>query len=212
MKVTIPEGDILTAITGIVNARLSDGVDDGTGTVHSVSVVIWRQGLGEYVASTALSVITHVDNVSVFPFGGETVTVFDISDIDAVVRAVAACAMRRTDDELDNRAEALAIANTTGPDRVELEAQIPATVAGSNLRRMIREVEATFVHDGIHEVGDGIDYVGEFKVECGARFFAGIKVTDDTDDITCPKCIALSWGRDGLPGFENRAEITSANR
>jgi hypothetical protein len=117
MDVTIRENDVLTAITGIANGILSDGVDDGTGTVHPISVVIWRiMGLPDHY-----SVIVHLDHISVAPYE-DILTKLDVTDLSAAAVEVAGIALRKADRVLDARQDAEAIEAATGKDRVELAA------------------------------------------------------------------------------------------
>lgn len=99
---SIARADILSALTGIVNANLIDGIADGDGTVHPASVVIWENmgGAPKLPGETALSVIVHVDGMSVAPFGGSTVYV-NLYHLSHAATFVVVRAERLAAEELD---------------------------------------------------------------------------------------------------------------
>lgn len=107
METTIDSNDVISAITGIVNARLVDGIDDGTET-HSVTVVIWRLHTNTLAGYSDLAVIVHVDGTSVAPFNGSQMSVNFDHGLSRAAELVAIRAERIASEEIDRRETTLA--------------------------------------------------------------------------------------------------------
>lgn len=155
-RTAIAESDILSALDGIVNSHLLDGIADSSGDVHQVRVVTWcHMGQADRYAVpglTSLSVIVHLDGQSIAPFGGSYITVA-LDTLSHAATLVATRAMAKASEELDRREEAIA----------ELDAQDNTALGSDSLDSFESAIATSNLNEAIHELA--VEVMAEVRTQ-----------------------------------------------